>query len=630
MVARGALPAGLFEQAVALHQGGQLAPAEQLYRQVLALVPEHAEALHLLGLLAHQAGQSAVGLPLIEHAIRLRPRAAAYHDSRGQALKTLGRLDEAIDAFRRAVRLDAQSFGAHYNLGNAYLAAERGEEAAKCYRRALLLNPNSVGAWNNLGDVCRRLQKLKEAAEAFRAALRLEPGAPELHFNVGRVLFEDRQFAAAEASFAEVVRLQPEHGAAHNMRGQALDRLGRFEAAIASHREAVRLMPGNILILNDLGVSLEMSYRFAEAESVFRTALRLAPNLADAHCNLGNHFLNAGRLEEAASCLAEALRLNPNHASAHSNLAVLYLVSGRYREGWEEAEWRWEAERFKRRFETPPWAGEPSVGRVLLVHEEQGVGDYIQFCRFVPLAAERARLRLRVPRSLQRLLRTLGGPWEAIVPRDGGAAPDFDLHCPILSLPRALGITLDNLPPAPYLRAEPAPVAAWRERLASLPGRHVGLAWAGNPDYPNDRGRSLAGGALAALAGTPGVAFVSLQIGGAPWTALSTEQRAALNLQDWTAELTDFADTAALIAALDLVVSVDTSIAHLAGALGHPVWLLNRFDTDWRWLREREDSPWYPSLRIFRQEQPGDWDGVLARVRAALALTLPQTLTLPH
>jgi tetratricopeptide (TPR) repeat protein len=612
------LQADLFQRAVALHRTGNLPQAEMLYRQLLAAAPNHADGLHLLGLLASQAGQPAAGLPLIDRAIRLRPRDGAYHDSRGQALKALGRLPDAIAAYRKAVRLQPEAFGSQYNLGNALYAEEAFDEAAKCYRCAIQLDPNAVGAYNNLGNACRALGQSEEAAAAFRVAVRLRPDTPELLFNLGRVLIDCDALAEAGAMLGEVVRLQPDHGPAHELLGSVRLRLGDWEAAAAAYEAAVRLSPDDPALAGSLATALVKLNRFDAVEAVFRAVLRRLPESADTWTGLGAVLNDVGRPDEAIACCDEALRLEPNHAGARYYLSIVDLTAGRLTEGWEGYETRWRAQQVKLPFVDPFWDGTPAPGQVLTVHEEQGLGDYIQFCRLVPLAAERIDVKLRVPRALRRLLGTLDGPQELVVAEEEGAPSLPGLHCPLLSLARALGITLETLPTGPYLSAEAGLVSGWRERLSELPGLRVGLAWAGNPDYATDLHRSLPGDVLRALVGTAGVSFISLQKGGAPWTKVSPELRAALGLVDWTDELGDFAETAALIAALDLVITVDTAIAHLAGAIGQPVWLLNRANTDWRWMRDRADSPWYPSMRIFRQAALGDWAGVLAQVRAAL------------
>jgi tetratricopeptide (TPR) repeat protein len=551
--------------------------------------------------------QARAGVPtpegLVEQALALRkagqPAAAAA---------LCRQLLEAAPDYARALHL------------GGVLAHEAGRSAAglKLIDRAIALEPRNAAWHSNRGLALLAVGRPDEAVAACRTATELAPADPDFLFSLGYALDAASRFEEAEQCLRQCLQVDPNRPGAYVNLGNALNALGRSDEALAAYRTAVRLDPGMVQAHIGLARHLLDRGEVEETASTLLAARRLQPESSELWSDIGMMLADIGRLDAGLECCTEGLARNPGCGKTHYARAAIELVAGRYAEGWVEYEWRWLAMKRRPSFPVAPWAGEPAAGQVLLVHAEQGLGDTIQFCRFVPQAASRAEVKLHVPASLRRLLRTLGDAWEVVTQDDKAPAPPFDLHCPLLSLPQALGITLENLPSAPYLRAEPALVAAWRERLASLPGLRVGLVWAGTPGYSSDRRRSLAGGQIALLAGTPGVSFVSLQQGGAPWTALSAEQRAALGLIDWTVELADFADTAALVAALDLVISVDTAVAHLAGALGQTVWLVNRFDTDWRWLREREDSPWYPSLRIFRQPRPGDWSGVLVRVRAAL------------
>jgi hypothetical protein len=329
-------------------------------------------------------------------------------------------------------------------------------------------------------------------------------------------------------------------------------------------------------------------------------------------------LLAAGRMVEAEAAALTSVRLAPEHADARYTLGTIQLLRGQLPAGFAGLEWRWRRRGFTcpRAFDRPHWDGGALAGRTLLLHAEQGLGDAIQMLRFVPRVAAGGRVLLEVPPALRRLAGRFAGVAEVFTA--GAPVPPFDLHCPLPSLPWALGLTLADIPGAPYLAPDAADVTAWRRRLDGVSGRRVGLCWAGNPSYAADARRSLAPERLSVLADLPGIAFISLQPGAAVPPGLA--------LHDWTADLHDLADTAALLACLDLVVTVDTAVAHLAGALGRPVWLLNRFDTCWRWLLDRDDSPWYPTLRLFRQDRPGDWDGVLGRMRAELAFSATDRL----
>jgi hypothetical protein len=406
--------------------------------------------------------------------------------------------------------------------------------------------------------------------------------------------------------------------------GNALYDLGRPAEAEASYREARRLRPNFPEAHNNLGNALYDLGRPAEAEASCREALRLRPNFPEAHFNLGNALRDLGRPAEAEASYRVALRLRPNYPEAHTNLGMTLLLSERYEEGWKEFEWRSKTKTFSssaREFSAPLWSGEAIGDRTILLHAEPGLDDALQFCRYAPLITCGARIILEVQAPLVRLLSRLPGVRQIVAWGDN--LPPFDLHCPLTSLPHAFGTTLDTIPAAtPYLSADPALAAIWQERLVRIDGLRIGLAWASGPqlNFPAAaavaRRKSMALKALAPLGEVSGVSFVSLQKDGP--AAEAADPPRGLMLHDFTADLHDYEDTAALIVNLDLVISVDTAVAHLAGALGKPVWLLNRFDTDWRWLLNRDDSPWYPTLRQFRQPRPGDWNNAVSAARNAL------------
>jgi hypothetical protein len=430
-------------------------------------------------------------------------------------------------------------------------------------------------------DVAGRMQ---EAERLYRLVLKVEPyNADALHL-LGLLHYKRGDIAAAVPFIRQAIAIRPSSAEAHNNLGAALESLGQTGEAIASYARATALKPDFSEALNNLGRTLHDERKFSDAERCFRAALRVKAD-------------------------------NPE---VHANLSMLLLLTGRFEEGWKEFEWRRTVKAWKNRphnFTQPLWNGEALADRSLLVSVEFGFGDTIQFCRYVPLVARFARVILEVQRPLLRLVSRMEGVEQVIA--YGDPLPAFDLYCPLMSLPHVLGTTLATIPrQIPYLAADPARVERWRSRLQHLHGFRVGLSWAGNPGLVRDRQRSIALDRLAVLAAVPGVVFVSLQKGAA--AAQIRSQTSGMVVHDWTDELEDFDETAALIETLDLVIGVDTSIVHLAGALGKPVWLLNRFDTCWRWLLDRDDSPWYPTLRQFRQPRRDDWDSVLGNVRKAL------------
>jgi tetratricopeptide (TPR) repeat protein len=611
------------------HQAGRLDQASALYLKALAEQPDDADTLHLLGVLRHQQGSSSEAVELVTKAIAITPNNPEACSNLGVVLAAIGRFDEAANAYRRAIAIRPDYAEVHNNLGNALRNGGKLDEAVPCLRRAIAIKPNYPEAHNNLATTLRDLGRLAEAEASCREALRLQPNYPEAHNNLGAALHALGRLAEAEASCRAALRIRPNDPDAHNTLGGTLWALGRLAEAEASCREALRLRPNFPEAHNNLGGALWALGRLAEAEASCREALRLRPDYPEAHTNLGNTLGNLGRLAEAEASCRAAIRLRPDDPDAHNSLAYPLLLAGRFEEGWQEYEWRWKTKYLShgaRDFPAPLWNGEAIGDRVILLHAEQGLGDTLQFCRYVPLMGAHARTVLEVQAPLVRLLSQLPGDIRIVA--HGDSLPSFDLHCPLLSLPRAFGTTLDTIPAVtPYLAADPVCAAEWRERLAGLDGLQagglrVGLVWAGgqrleSPEFiAVDRRRSIALNTMALLGEVSGVSFVSLQKDGPAAQAATPPQ--GMVLHDFTADLHDFADTAALIDGLDLVISVDTAVAHLAGALGKPVWLLNRFDTDWRWLLDRDDSPWYPRLRQFRQPSPGDWASALGAARDAL------------
>jgi tetratricopeptide (TPR) repeat protein len=683
--------AALLDEGAAAHRQGRLAAAEAAYRRALELVPDHAPALHLLGLVAYQrrrwdeaiqylshaverhAGEPAyrnnlalallaagrlaaaeasaraavaldpayvpghISLAIVlraagrpgaaegacRAAIALDPLSATARCQLGHALNELGRLDDAIKSFQTAERADPRLADAMLGQAAAQRALGRDGEAVECYRRALALHPGDPRILNALGTVWRRLGRRDTAVECYRAALAGDPAFADAHNNLGAVLADSGAFEPAAASFQAALERRPDDAGALSNLGAALFELDRLDEAEACHRRAVALGPDLAAVHCNFANLLTFRQRLDEAERHYRRAVALAPDYGDAWHNLG--VVQAQRHDLAA---AEAsYRAARNHPGARDKadygLAELALLTGDLAEGWA---------RYESRLNLPGggdpdpgltrWDGAPIAGGAVLLQAEQGFGDTLQFCRYVRLAAERARVVLQVPPELQRLLAVLPGLAE-IVPF-GAPLPPVACRSPLMSLPHLFGTELATIPgTVPYLRAGMAQVEPWRRRLAALEGRRVGLVWAGGirPGQPRlkavDARRSIGLAALAPLAAIEGVHFVSLQKG--PAASQAEDPPDGMVLHDFTAELGDFADTAALIEALDLVIGVDTAVVHLAGALGKPVWLLNRFDTCWRWLLDRDDSPWYPSLRQFRQPAPGDWTSVVARVAAALA-----------
>ncbi|MBI3974419.1 MAG: tetratricopeptide repeat protein [Chloroflexi bacterium] len=489
----------------------------------------------------------------------------------------------------------------------AHHRAGRLVEAETLYRRVLEARPDDPDALQLLGALARDSGRPDLAVELIGSALARAPDVPSLHVNLANAL-RDR---------------------------------GDLDAAVAGYRRALALDPDSPVVHNNLGAVLRAQGKLDEAVASLERALALLPDHPEAHSNLGNALMHQGKRDAAMASFRRALALKPDHAEAHLGLAFPLLLVGDYGQGWAEYEWRWQCSSLpieRRPFTQPRWNGEPLAGRTILIHAEQGLGDTIQFARYVPLVAARGgRVVLECQPALVRLFQTVSGATQVIA--KGDPLPPFDLHAPLMSLPHILGTTLAGIPAdLPYLHPDATLLPFWSARIRAhtnalrpddpqrSPTRPLavpssrplaaGLVWSGNPDNPNNRNRSLPLAVLAPLARVPGVTFFSLQKG--PAAAEAATPPDGMALVDLDPLLTDFVETAAAVRQLDLVITVDTSVAHLAGALGRPVWLLLACAADWRWLLDRDDSPWYPTVRLFRQSQPGDWNGLVARVAAEL------------
>ena len=463
---------------------------------------------------------------------------------------------------------------------------------------------------------------LLQAEQGYRRVLSADPRQPDALHMLGVLAYQRGQNEAAVALIERAIALHANAATYHSNLGLALKELGQLEAAADAFRRAILLNPRAPAPHNNLGIVCTAMGRWEEALAGSEQALALQPDSAEAHTNIGHVRRQQGRLEAAIEQYRKAISITPDFAEAHTSLAHALLQAGNFSEGWAEYEWRWKTRLMlpgRRDFTKPQWRGEPGGGRVLLVHAEQGFGDTLQFCRFAANAAARDfRVILEVQKPLVRLLTGLPGV-TAVVGR-GEALPEFDLHAPLLSLPWALGVTLATLPkPAPYLRPNPALLAHWQTCLAAGgPLPLAGLAWAGSHTVLNaaiDGRRSIAPARLAPILQTPGLRFVSLQKDGPAMPE-------AFALIDPMPAVVDFADTAALIAHLDLVIAVDTAVAHLAGAMGKPVWMLNRFDSCWRWPARQDApadaNPWYAALRIYQQPAPRDWETPIAAIAGDL------------
>ena len=620
-----------FALALQHYQSGRLAEAEALCRQILAVDPRHADAFHVLGVIALRTSRTDLAVDSIRQAIALKSDCAEAHYNLGIALQGKGQLDEAISACRQAIVLQPDYADAHYSLGNVLNDIGRQDEAIASYRRAIALKPGCAEFHNNLGTALRDKGRLDEAIAACRQSIAFKPNYADAHYNLGNALKDIGQRDEAIASYRLAITLRPNYIKAHGNLGTALYDNGQLDEAIAAYHRAIALKPDSSEVHSNLGTALYDNGQLDEAIAAYRQAIALQPDLPEAHSNLGNALQGKGQLANAVAAYRRAIALKPDFPKAHVNLAYALLVEGDFLQGWDEYEWRWKLKDVafsQRNFSQPQWDGRSMEGRTLLLHAEQGFGDAIQFIRYLPLVAQRGgNIILECQPELRRLFQTMASDLPVLA--RGESLPSFDVHSPLLALPRVFSTGLGDIPrTVPYLRTDAAGAAIWCERLAgSSTSLKVGLVWAGHPTHKNDRQRSLKLASLAPLAEVGGVRFISLQKAGT--SAEARTPPAGMELIDVAEELQDFADTAALISNLDLVIAVDTAVAHLAGAMGQPVWTLLPFAPDWRWLLERSDSPWYPTMRLFRQPSIGDWDAVIAEVREQLQALVNSRMAKP-
>ncbi|MTJ82604.1 MAG: tetratricopeptide repeat protein [Telmatospirillum sp.] len=661
LVMRALDPQALFHLAVTLERGDRAPEAEKAYRDALAQKGDFIEALLGLGSLLVDLHRPAEAIPSFRAALSLSGGQPLAQYNLGIALRDLGRFEEAAQCFRAALAADPGFAEAKTNLGIALCELGSLTEAIAALDSALALRPGDARAFSNLGVVLARAGRLSEALAAHREAIARAPASFEVHLNLGLTLQAmDRPDMAASA-FASALALRPaapqvldalarirldqgEPVTAETLAFRAIRVAPDFAAAwigiagirlalsdeafgVFASRQAVICCPNSADAWSTLGHALYRRGRFGEARTAVARGVALRPRLAAAHNNLGVVLQADGRVDEAVAAYGTALEIRADHPPARYNLGTALLQRGDWAQGWTDYEWRWKGGApglTPRTMAAPLWQGEALSGRTLLVHAEQGLGDTLQFVRFLaPLVGQGASVTLECPEPLMRLLSTLEVPVTLIAA--GTPLPRTDFHLPLMSLPHRLGITLETLPPTgPYLSVPPAAREAWADRLASLTGPRIGLAWAGNSriDDPAahaiDRRRSVSLAQFIPLLRRDDISVVSLQ-SGVP--ALEREQLPdGSRLIDPMGEVRDFADTAALVERLDLVITVDTAVAHLAGAMAKPVWVLSRYDGCWRWLMNRDDSPWYPTLRLFRQRTPGDWTDVVGRILSALAV----------
>jgi tetratricopeptide (TPR) repeat protein len=649
--------ASMFREATRLHQTGNLVDASIFYNKILEEQPDNFDTISLLGTLNIQSGNLDEACLLLKKAIVLKPDSAISHGNLGSALQASGRFEEAMHSYKRAIELKPDYDEAYYNLASTLQACNMLDEAVVIYKLAINLKPNDADIHNNLGNALRRSGKPDEALNSYKHAAMLKPDNAEILCNLGAAFQELDNLDEAIINYKRAISLEPDNAKAHNNLGIALKKqcrpeeavesynraielkhdyaeaynnlgitllsLDQFDEAIKNHRKAIMLIPLYAEAHYNLGIALRKLKKLDEASASYRRAIAIKADYVEAHNNLGSTLEEQGMFTEAVTCYSRAIELKPDYVDAHFNRSILSLLTGNFKDGWKEYEWRFQIkDHVHRTFQKPMWDGSPLNDKTILVHTEQGYGDNIQFVRYLPMIqAQGGRVVFECLPILIHLLKDCKGI-DTIISKDpsGNVTEQFDVHIPLLSIPGILDTEVDTIPSnGPYIVPDSARVAEWKDRLEVHDKSYkIGLVWASSPDNKElYHKKSCKLNQFEPALNIHGLSFYSLQKGPASTEIDSLHKGTKIINLD--SELNDFTDTAAAINNLDLVISVDTSVAHLAGAIGKPVWLLLPFVPDWRWQLERDDSPWYPNMRLFRQTQMYDWDGVFEQITESLS-----------
>ncbi|HWQ26543.1 MAG TPA: tetratricopeptide repeat protein [Chlorobaculum sp.] len=605
---------------LALQDLKQFDKASDSYEKAIALKPDYVEAWYNHGNVQQELKRFDEAIASYEKAISIRPDYERAWFNRGIALQELNRFAEAVASYERTISLKPDIAEAWSARGNALQDLQRSAEAVASYERAILLKPDFAEAWSNRGNALKALKRLAEAVSSYEKAIGFNPDYAEAWSNRGVVLHDLKQSTAALASYDRAISLKPEYAEAWYNRGNLLLDLRKSAEAIASYERAISLKPEYAEAWSNRGNAMREMQRFPEAIASYEQAISINAEHAEAWSNRGLALHDMKRLAEAVASYDKAISLKPGYAEAYLNKSLSLLLGGECGIGWELYEWRWKMDGIlspDRNFTRPLWLGDDSVrGKTILLHSEQGLGDTIQFCRYIELVAGLgARVVVEVERQLIGLLRQFDGVAEFVA--KGDSLPPFDLHCPLLSLPLAFRTTLETIPHASkYLSGDAAGVDGWERKLGAKTKPRIGLTWSGNQQNTKLAGRRVPLEML--IDRLPaGFQYVSLQK--ELWDADKPTLESATNIEHYGDAMRDFTDTAALCELMDLVISIDTAAAHLSAAMGKPTWVLLKYCPDWRWLLDRSDSPWYGSARLYRQETVGDWEGVLARVSADLS-----------
>lgn len=591
------------------------------FEQSLALDPYLPAALYNLGNARQIEGRIEDAIACYHQVLWYEPDHADAHANLGAALHQQHKNSEAAEHYRRSLELHPGSAEAHNNLGALFHERKDIGRAIECYRRALALDDHYLSAWANLGDALVAQGDFAEAAAAYLRALEIHPQAHDVRSKLSGVFQQLNQLDDAEECCRKLIEFIPESPEAWNNLGVVLQLREKTPEAVDCYERALQFSAANADTQANLAAALRVLGKFERARNCYERAIRLQPDSSRAHIGLADVLLDERQLTDARHHYGLAVHFDPENADVQLHCALSRLRMGDFPPGWRGFEWRWKSSSFPRAPETlsiPRWKGEPLAGQTIVIHAEQGLGDTIQFVRYLPQIQERGgKVVFCCAKELVPLLQHVAGVDQFAL--TGQSLPTFDYYAPLLSLPAIFGTTVETIPaPIPYLFADATLIASWSTRLAQLRGIKVGICYRGNPQHRRDRFRSIPREYFEELM-QDGVSGVNLQREVSSQTANLSQASGIINLADeLDAQAGSFMDTAAVMKSLDLVITCDTSLAHLAGALGVPVWLALDFGADWRWLLDRDDSPWYPTMRLFRQTAPGDWGGVFQKIKKAL------------
>ncbi len=615
------------QDAIEKHIAGNLQEAEAIYQSILKEQPDEPDALHLLGLLAHQVGNNAASVDLIERAISVRNDVPDFYFHCGSAYQALDRRDLAIKRYEQALAINPDYFDVLNNLGLLLHGMGQLKEATRRYEQALAVNPNFAEAYNNLGNIIQEMNRPDEAIRRYEQALAIDPDYAEAHNNLGLSLLKSDSHAEAVSHFKRALILNPDYAEAHNNLANSFQESKLFEKAIYHYEQAINIKPDYAEAHNNLGLVLQKKELRDDAINYYKKAINIKPDYAEAHYNLGNILQEEVELKEAVYHYEQAINIKPDYAEAHYNLGFANLLNGSLEKGWDHYEWRYKTPEHKsitRNFSQPQWDGSSLNNQTILLHAEQGLGDTIQFIRYLPMIAEAGgKIIVECDPGLIHLftdyakIATFIGKGEPI--------PDFDVHSSLMSLPKIFGTSYESIPSdTNYINSNSRLVSSWKERLSGTNTFNVGIFWQGNKNYNRDKSRSIPLKQFEAILTVEKTEFVSLQKGDGQEQI--SENGFSHLISDYTSEMDNeekFADTVAIINSLDLIIGTDTSIIHLAGAMGKPTWILLAYHPDWRWMLNIESSPWYPTMKLFRQQKKDDWESVINRVKLELEKIIP-------